>query len=136
MRVKELEKIANEESNYTITFTFYDESDSLVTPTTIRWFLSSLDGAIINSRYNVEGTPANPFAVTLSGDDLQIFNKDADFERRYLTIKATYDSSYGNDLPITSAVIFRIKNRRLIAPDLYLSVTDTVFTNDYVGGVA
>lgn len=136
MRIRELELVAFEESNYTILFTFKDEAGEAVTPNSINWWLSSLDGAIINSRANVSvDTPSASWYLTLSGDDLQILNKDADIEKRYVTVKAFYDSDRGLNLPLTTAVIFGVKNLRLIAPDLNINAIDMIFTDDAVGGV-
>lgn len=119
MRTKELEKIADEESNYTIKITFKDEEGNIVLPTAINWWLTRLDGVAVNEREAVSATPASPWYITLSGNDLRIFDETSDFEKRYFLVKAIYDSSYGTDLPLNTAIIFTVRNLKIVMFDGY-----------------
>jgi len=97
---------AVEESTYIVVATFVDEDDALITPNTITWTLSDLDGTIINSRENVSITPDTSVNIVLSGDDLAVSGS----RTRVVTVKATYDSSYGVGLTLKAAAKFDIEN--------------------------
>ena len=88
---------------------------------------------MINARSDVAvDTISNPYYLVLSGDDLQIINKLQGEESRVVTLKGTYNSVYGNNLPFTYTVSFTILNQLVIATDLFASVTDMVFSEDFI----
>lgn len=100
---------AVEGSTYVVTATFTDESGDEITPKTLVWSLSDMQGNIINSRLNVVITPTGSTEkVALYGDDLQIaFDSDA---KREIQFTGTYDNDLGSDLPIIESLIFDIEN--------------------------
>jgi steroid 5-alpha reductase family enzyme len=130
-RLKLLEKVAPEEGTYSVKFTFKDENGDLVTPSTLAWWLSDLTGAIINGRSEVVADSlASPWYLVLSGPDLQMHNSQEDHDYRIVTLRGTYNSDMGNDLPLTYAVMFKLQNLLIIAKPLYISALDHLFTGD------
>ena len=57
-----------------------------------------------NERENVTATPAETVSVVLSGDDLEIFTDDD--RKRTLKVEATYNSTYGEGLPLKEELVF------------------------------
>lgn len=101
---------AKEKSTYIITASFYDESETLVTPNSgLTWKLTDENGTVINSRSSVALTSASTVNIVLSGDDLALGNA-ARSGKRYVTITGTYDSSLGSGLYIKEQVEFEIDN--------------------------
>ena len=97
---------AVEESTFVVTAAFTDEDAVAVVPKTAVWTLSDKDGTVINGRLDVTISPlAASVDIVLSGDDLAI----ADGKTRKLTIKATYDSDAGTDLPLNDELSFQIQ---------------------------
>lgn len=98
-----------EKSTLVVTASYFDEDHNPVTPKTGTWTLSDPNGNIINSRENIAisglSTSNN---IVLSGDDLAI-TINTGFERIF-TLKITYDSTYGNDLPLNQEATFNIEN--------------------------
>lgn len=133
-RIYHLAKTAFEEGTYGVKFTFKDENGSELDATdipTLYWWLSDVSGGIVNGRSQVEVTSiTNPYTVVMSGDDLQIINKQEADEKRILTVKGTYNSDLGNDLPFVYSVSFDVRNILVIAADLFVSVIDMIFTTD------
>ncbi len=100
---------ADEESSYTIIATITNEDGDAVTPDSITWSLRDRWGNIINSRSAISiGSPASANNITLSGDDLSL-SVVAD-TKRILTLKAVYDSSYGQNLPLNAEVEFLVSD--------------------------
>lgn len=131
MRIPLLEKVAPEEGSYTIKLTFKDEGKELNTPTSLYWWLTDLTGLVINGRSEVEVvTITNPHYLTLQGDDLQLHKVTDTSDYRYVTLKGTYNSDRGNNLPFTKVVMFQIENILLIAKPLDVEVVDTVYLGD------
>ena len=131
-RVKLLDRVAPEEGTYSIKTTFKDEEGSLTTPTAINWWLSDMNGDIINGRSEVSAEPANPFYLTLSGPDLQMNVIKNDFDFRMVTYRGTYNSNRGSNLAFTHAVMFKLANSLIIAKQLYVVSTDHIFTGEYL----
>lgn len=88
---------AVEESTAVVTVAFTDETGVAVVPTTITWSLRDENGSIINSRSAVSASPASSINIVLSGNDL-IYNIKQ--TKRFLTVYATYTSTYGTGLPL------------------------------------
>ncbi len=133
-RIQHLDKIAQEEGTYPVKFTFRDSLRQLIDTaaiTGISWWLTDLTGTVINNRSEVViAVIANPQYIVLSGDDLQILDKDNGYEERLVTLKGTYNSDLGNALPFTYAVGFTLLNNLIVASDLFVSVADVIFTGD------
>lgn len=85
-----------------ITASFTDEDDVAVIPNTLTYSLVK-DGSIVNSREDVPITPATSVNIVLSGLDLVAGTTK-------IIIEGTYDSSYGNDLPIKQWECFEVIN--------------------------
>lgn len=94
----------NEKSTQVFTVSFFDENDLAVIPNTVTWSWADNNGAIINSRSDIVETPATSIDVVLSGNDTVILSSSDSLER-VLTVKATYDSSFGSDLPLNEEFI-------------------------------
>ena len=87
-----------------------DEGDEvLVTPNIgLTWSLTDVHGNPINNRIDVPLTPAESVNIVLSGDDLALNSPYP--ARRYVTVKGTYNSTLGSNLPLKSEVSFQIEN--------------------------
>lgn len=72
-----------------ISFVLTGFNGEVVTPNTLLWTLSDTSGNIINSREDVEGTPAETNWVDLQGDDLVV--DDDSNTIRVVTVKGTMD---------------------------------------------
>lgn len=131
-RIKLLDKIAPEEGTYTIKIIFKDEELNLVTPVSINWWLTDMNGDPINDRSEVAATPANPLYLTMSGPDLQMNVIKEDFDFRVVTLRGTYNSDRGSNLPFTLALMFKLQNQLVIAKQLYVSSIDHIFTGEYL----
>ena len=103
---------AVEESTYIVTMNFFDEDDEPVAPASAYWTLSDSNGAIINSREDVELSGlASEMSVVLSGDDLALTTRfTGNAEERVFTIKATYNSDLGVGLPLNDQLSFPVYN--------------------------
>lgn len=103
----ELDSRAVEKSTYAITLTFTDSTEQSVSPDTLSWSLTDLDGNIINSREDVTvSSPSSTETIVLSGDDLAIPNRSK--RERILSAEGTYTSDLGSGLPIKESVKFII----------------------------
>lgn len=99
---------AQEEGTYIITLTYYDEDNNAVTPNTVTWDLTDVNGKVINSRSSVSiSSPSTSNDVVLQGDDLRIIRKDR--LGRRMTVEYTYDSDAGSDLPGKAEIYFEIE---------------------------
>lgn len=106
---------ANELSTYVVTVEFLDENDQAVIPTALTWTLSDRMGNVINSRQDVSIFDLSAAVdIVLSGNDLKVLPATIG-ETRTLTIKATYDSSSGSNLPLNDEVEFAVKNLQKVA---------------------
>lgn len=132
--MKMLERPAQEEGTYSVKFTFKDELGVLVTPSSLKWWLTDLGGTVINNRSDVDvALVTNPYYLVLTGDDLQMTEIVDDFDYRVLTLKGTYDSELGNNLPLVHAVMFKLSNLLVIAQPLYVTVSDRIMAWENVG---
>ena len=105
---------ASEESTYIVIASFFDEEGSSITPNFVTWRLSLSNGVIVNNRDAEIETPASEVNIILKGDDLGIMS-GAKSDVRVVTIWGTYNSSYGNNLPYSSEVLFTISNLKGIS---------------------
>ena len=135
-RIQHLDKIAQEEGTYPVKFIFKDslrQEIEAAAITAVSWWLTDMTGTIVNSKSEVlVAVITNPLYLIISGDDLQILDKDNGYENRLITLKGTYDSDLGNALPFTYAVSFSLLNNLIIASNLNVSVVDVIFTGDMI----
>lgn len=107
---------AKEESTYIITATFTDEDGNSVTPTSLSWTLTNIDGTVMNSRSAVSISTASlsgSMNIVLSGEDLSM-ESTSSTETRIFTVEGTYNSSLGTGLPIKDNIKFKIEQLRSI----------------------
>jgi hypothetical protein len=105
-----LTTLAPEEGTYVITRTFRDEAGTAVTPNAgLNWTLTDTAGNVVNSRSAVAITPASSVNIVLSGDDLALSSTYAG-RRRVLIIEGTYNSTFGNNLPLKLECRFDIQD--------------------------
>ncbi len=98
----------NEGTTAAFDVSFTDEDDAAVTPNSITWSLFDDRGTVINNREDVAvAVPDSTITIVLYGDDLKR-TSTTDRGIRRLTVYADYDSSLGNDLPITAEHEFRV----------------------------
>ena len=97
-----------EESTGVITVSFTNEAGEAVTPASATWTLTKTSGEVVNSREDVSLTPASTVNIVLQGDDLAL--PEGASAKRILTVKATYNSTYGVGLPLNGACSFWVKN--------------------------
>lgn len=104
----ELTTKAQEKGTYIITLTFTDSEGNAVTPNECTYSLLDSNGSVINGKEDEVLTPAATISIVLYGADLEVTDDLKDLYR-YVTIKATYDSStYGNNLPLNEEARFEI----------------------------
>lgn len=96
-----------EKSTLIATAAFTDEDGTAVVPETMAWTLTRSDGTVINSREDVAiSSLATSVNIVLSGDDLQVFAGDN--YQRVLTLKGTYNSDLGSNLPLNDELYFGV----------------------------
>jgi hypothetical protein len=92
------EKYAEEESSCGVEFQFFDtDGETPVTPASLSYSFVNEAGEVINSKEDIEITPANKILITLSGDDLAIPENGQ--VSRFVVIKGVY---YSNTLGTVS----------------------------------
>lgn len=101
-----------ERSTLVLTVSWYDETDTAVTPTAATWSLTDTDGNVVNGRSAVatwlEALATVNHAV-LSNADLAVLATAPD-DRRVFTVQATYNSSNGSGLTLTEAAMFSLED--------------------------
>ena len=100
--------IVLERSTVAAVASFRDEAGELITPSVIKWTLTDGDGNVINGRSSIDIFPANTVNIVLSGDDLAM--TAGDDGRRQVVIRAVYDGTLGDDLPIVGVLEFTVRN--------------------------
>lgn len=107
-----LDESAEEEGTYIIDLSWYDETDSAVTPSTMLWALVDENGDTVNSRLDVSiGSLSTTNSIVLQGDDLAIPDHITKNVDRYVRYYGTYLSTFGT-LSITGEVVFSVTNHR------------------------
>ena len=110
MAITKLAEHAIEKGTYVITASFYDDTETLVTPNSgLTWTLTDVNGNVINSRSAVAITSASTVYVVLTNNDLALGTGTRN-AIRCLLITGTYDSTRGSGLAIRDQVIFEIDN--------------------------
>lgn len=135
VRTEEILKVAPEESTITFRCMFTDQDGNAVSPASLVWDLTALDGTVIAYNQSVSSPSATTY-VTVYGTNLRILEGEDRYGERLITFRGTYNSTYGNGLPINKQIKFKVQNLRLIAYPISVSVVDAVFTDDYVEEVA
>lgn len=97
---------AQEGSTYVVHAAFFDEDGVSVVPATIVWSLYNVSEEIVNSRTDVNVTPAAEVDIVLSGADLSL----VDGHFRNLVIECTYNSTLGIGLPLVAEANFHIRD--------------------------
>lgn len=123
-----LDKVVDEESTAVFKVTFRDTAGDLVTPTSISWDLTAVDGSVI--AYNQSISPANPLYLTISGANTRILQGEESYGERLLTIRAVYNSDRGNNLPNNKQYRFKVRNLKLVGYPLSITVVDLAFVVD------
>ena len=106
--------MAQEGSTFIIKSRFYElHSDGftevpIIPNDGLKWSLLNEAGEIINNRENVDIESASTVPVVLSGLDLSLAG-DYSAKRR-LVLFGTYDSIYGENLPVRIETRFQIEN--------------------------
>jgi len=108
---------AEELSTYTVVAAFKDAAGSAVTPKSVVWTLTDMEGIVINSREDVSVTPATSVTIVLSGGDLAFKSNEIGTVKRIVTVEAVYDSDEGSDLPLNEEIIL------LVDPLINVSLT-------------
>lgn len=104
MAITTLSKEAKEGGTYVIELKFKDEDGNFTNPNTLEWWLSDTSGNPINNREAVPvSDPTSVTHIVLQGADLTP-------DWKIFTIKGTYNSNYGNDLPLRDAIKFYVRD--------------------------
>ena len=97
---------AYEGSTYVVLVSMTDEDGVAMVPATAKWSLRGNAGSVVNSRSQVALTPATSMTIVLGAADLDYEENSSTM--RTLTVEATYDGAYGNDLPLVREYTFNI----------------------------
>ncbi len=98
---------AVEGSTFIITAAFFDENNSPVVPTQIKWTLMDLAGVVVNARKDVAvSNRAAQVDIPLSGNDLAVPSGKS--VTRCLRVNATYNGPLGVSTPLADEVRFMI----------------------------
>ena len=98
-------------------FVFRDPAGTLVVPTAAEWALTDTNGTPIESYDGLIEFTHQPFLdvalastlhVKLSGEHLRMLSSTTEEERRRLTVYATADTDFTDDVPIKDWIDFRI----------------------------
>lgn len=107
-----LKEKAMEGSTYGIQADFVvvlPDGDTPVVPNSpLVWDLVDDHGVIVNNKKDQALTPASSVYIVLSGNDLAL--PDGQPVERFVIIRGTFNSVFGNDLPLVDEVSFQIKN--------------------------
>lgn len=99
---------AAEKGTIVLTVSFFDENDIAVTPSSITWHLTDVNGVTVNDLVDQTETPAEVIEVVLTGNDLALGGTPVGFTRVF-SVKAPYSSTLGA-LVINEEARFDIKN--------------------------
>jgi len=98
----------NEEGMLAIIATYKDHEGSAVTPVTMAWTLSDVNGTTVNSRSAVAiAVPTAADTIVLNGDDLPTSGSDREL---ICTFQGTYNHADGNGLKLKESVRFWVEN--------------------------
>lgn len=131
VRTEEILKVIPEQGTGIFRCIFTDEDGNLVSPVSINWDLTALDGKVIAYNQAV-AVPASTVYIVVSGTNARILDGELRYGERLLTVKAIYNSTYGSNLPINKQIKFRVQNLALVGYPIDVSVVDSIFTDDYL----
>ena len=98
----------NEEGMLAITVAYKDHAGTAVTPATMAWKLTDVNGSVVNSRSSVAvGSLAATNTIVLNGDDLPTNGSDRPL---LCTFQGTYNHAIGSALNIKESVRFWVDN--------------------------
>jgi len=109
---------ADEGGTYVVNIATTDEDGSTKAPETLNWTLTDASGTTINSRDEVAiASPTASEDVVLSGDDCAIQAGETQFEvvRRIFIVKGTYNSTFGNGLPLRGRCYIVLENYEAVS---------------------
>jgi hypothetical protein len=134
-RTEEIIKTVPEEGTAIFRVVCKDELGALVTPVTLAWDLTALDGSVI--AYNqVVAVLNSTMYIPVYGTNLRILENEDSFGERLITFRGTYNSTNGSGLPLHKQVKFKVQNLKLIGYPLSITAIDVIFTDDLVAQVA
>lgn len=111
----DLDESFNEKSSGVIEVYWKDADDTRVTPTSVMWSLTDLEGYVVNNRENVVETAALTVSIVLSAADLTFFSGETESASRIITVVSSYNSAtYGSNLQINEEGYFYIKGLKNI----------------------
>ena len=108
---------AIEKGTYGINVSFYDENSASMTPNSIYWTLTNIDGTVINN-HSMDGISSVQASIdiVLTSLDLQISSGSyLNYETRVIALTYLYNSDLGNNLPATDRIKFDIINLSAIS---------------------
>ena len=109
MAITKITTTAPERGTFGILCTFTDEDGDALTPDTLTWTLTDVDGLVVNSRQDIEvSSISSATTIVLSGADLAVTDASDRGRKRRFAIEGTYDSDLGNDMPLTGECEFTI----------------------------
>ncbi len=105
---------AIEQSTFAVVCEFTDETGAAVIPNPgVTWTLTDAGGNPINSRNQVAIDPAATVTIVLTGNDLQRTG-DSDTGVRHLTVRGTYNSTLGTNLPLVDSCRFIVADLKAV----------------------
>jgi hypothetical protein len=105
----EIDIDAAEKGTIVFTVSFFDEDDIAVTPSSITWHLTDINGITVNGLVDQAFTPpAEVIEIVLTGDDLALGGTPLGFTRVF-SVEAPYNSTLGA-LVINEEARFDIEN--------------------------
>lgn len=134
VRTEEIVKVVPEESTAVFRCIFKDELGASVVPTTLVWDLTALDGTVIAYNQTPTAIAATTY-IPVFGSNTRILAGEESYGERLLTIRGTYNSTNGNNLPLHKQIKFRVQSLKLVGYPLNVTVIDVAFTDDYLQSV-
>jgi len=98
----------NEKGLLALTATYKDHTGTAVTPATMTWTLTDVNGSVINSRSAVAiASISTSNTIALSGSDLATSGSNRDL---ICTFQGTYNHALGSALTMKESVRFTVEN--------------------------
>jgi hypothetical protein len=134
MRVEEIHKPIAEESTPTFLVKFRDETGADCIPTILVWDLTTFDGTVLAIKQSV-AVPAATSVITLTSAQTRFVQDETKKAERLLTVHATYNSAYGNNLIARKQVKFTIEQFLMVGYPLDIDIYEVIFMDDYIQSV-
>jgi hypothetical protein len=101
---------AIEGGTFAVNFVFYDENSAAMTPNSLYWALTDIEGTIQKSAGAWQGIESvqSSIDIILKGNDLSVPAGKEYFDeiKLFLTLTGNYNSDLGNALPLHDVVEF------------------------------